>query len=69
MDEFTVYQSAVIGFDEAINVADGVSFTEAFWDALDDGDTVAQAFSDADTEKPDIGDATVILGSTSVTLT
>ncbi|TXT54059.1 MAG: hypothetical protein BAJATHORv1_90007 [Candidatus Thorarchaeota archaeon] len=66
--DLTIYQNAVVTFDDAVDQADGVSFTEAFWDALDDGDTVSQAFACADTQEPDIGDITVILGNQGVTL-
>ncbi|MBD3158531.1 MAG: hypothetical protein GF309_07030 [Candidatus Lokiarchaeota archaeon] len=68
LDGRTYYQNAVIGFDSAVDTIDGTDFTEVFWDALADGDTVDQAFNDADSSYPEIGDDCVILGDTGVTL-
>ncbi|MGV9170476.1 MAG: hypothetical protein ACOC38_11120, partial [Promethearchaeia archaeon] len=68
LDGFTYYQNAVIGFDGTVDSIDGTDFTEVFWDALADGDTVGQAFYDADSSYPEIGDDCLILGDTGVTL-
>ncbi|MBS3794248.1 MAG: hypothetical protein KGY80_05095 [Candidatus Thorarchaeota archaeon] len=68
LDGRTYYHNAVIGFDDSVGSIDGTDFTEVFWDALADGDTVGQAFNDAESSYPDIGEHCVILRDTGVTL-